>query len=303
MDFEMGSHSAGSTARPQSAGASEKVDLDHVSLARQIVDLITKVGSPIAVGTALLFYFGWTRADAQARALGYDVTLLGLTTSDYVLRSINVLFLPLILLLLGALAGYLVHPLVVRSLQRRRVQRPTKLLVAGLRLGWLWFPVLSLVVYATVPASRTVIVPIGLAAGILIAIYGDRLDRHLRQLPPSQGAVRALTLILLAVVVFWGTERTANLFGRQFAEYIAAEPKEYAQITLFSPKRLELAGPEIKEQMIGTEESAYRYRYDGLRLLLYSNSKYFLLAYSDSRPKPSVVVIPDNEQLRVEFTR
>ena len=52
-----------------------------------------------------------------------------------------------------------------------------------------------------------------------------------------------------------------------------------------------------------TEESAYRFRYDGLRLLLYSGDKYFLLSYSDQGAIPSVIVLPDSEELRVEFSR
>jgi len=44
------------------------------------------------------------RATVQARALGHDTTVLELTTSDYLLTSIGVLFVPFVAVLLIAAA-------------------------------------------------------------------------------------------------------------------------------------------------------------------------------------------------------
>ena len=38
--------------------------------------LIATIGSPIAIATGLLFYFGWVRASVQAKQLGYDTAIL-----------------------------------------------------------------------------------------------------------------------------------------------------------------------------------------------------------------------------------
>jgi hypothetical protein len=35
-----------------------------------VLQLVSAIGSPLALGTALLFYFGWRRSEAQAEALG-----------------------------------------------------------------------------------------------------------------------------------------------------------------------------------------------------------------------------------------
>src|SRR5919107_503424 len=56
------------------------------------------VVSPLAAGTVLLFYFGWVRTKYEAAALGYDSKILEFTTADYVLRSVNVLSLPVVAL-------------------------------------------------------------------------------------------------------------------------------------------------------------------------------------------------------------
>src|SRR5687767_11995280 len=68
-----------------------------------LMKFITSIGSPIALATALLFYFGWIRSEEQARAFGADASVFAMSTQDYVLRSVNVLFFPLILMLMVCL--------------------------------------------------------------------------------------------------------------------------------------------------------------------------------------------------------
>lgn len=87
------------------------------------------MGSPIALVTALLFYFGWVRTRFQARALGYEPVVLDLSVQDYLLKSINVLFLPLILFVLGVLVLHANHRRLVDAARgnvriRSRVVRP-----------------------------------------------------------------------------------------------------------------------------------------------------------------------------------
>ena len=87
-----------------------------------LLAVLTKVGPPLTVVTALLIYFGWARADAQSKAMGVDVSMFGYSTQDYVLRSISTLYLPLLVIAglgLGWLAvdRYLTEPADTR---RRR---------------------------------------------------------------------------------------------------------------------------------------------------------------------------------------
>ena len=63
-----------------------------------LLAVLTKVGPPLTVVTALLIYFGWARADAQSKAMGVDVSMFGYSTQDYVLRSISTLYLPLLVI-------------------------------------------------------------------------------------------------------------------------------------------------------------------------------------------------------------
>ena len=41
----------------------------------------------VAVLTALLVYFGWTRSEVYNRRIGIDESILGMLTREYLLRS------------------------------------------------------------------------------------------------------------------------------------------------------------------------------------------------------------------------
>src|SRR5690348_6809754 len=63
-------------------------------------ELLKRVGAVfanVAVITALLVYFGWTRSEVQSKRLGIDESILGMSTRDYLLRSVG----PVLVLVLG----------------------------------------------------------------------------------------------------------------------------------------------------------------------------------------------------------
>lgn len=99
---------------------------------------IATVLSPLAVATVLLYYFGWVRTKVQATALGYDAQILDFSTADYVLKSVNVLYLPLTITLVVALILYELHRRLLASKYRAIKQRLSTLL---LRSWLLWLPV------------------------------------------------------------------------------------------------------------------------------------------------------------------
>lgn len=304
----VGDHNADSAPRNRntdrpSDSKSESEPAPESVLSSRLLEAVAKIGSPIAIGTALLFYFGWVRADTQARALGYDVTLLGLTTTDFVLRSVGFLFVPIVGLLLLAVICYMAHPALLRLLEHAPSSRGAKTLVVSLRSAWLWCPLAGIVIFVLSPQARAFVIPFALSIAIAIAMYGDWLHRHLSRCPPRRPAITGLVLALLAVTLFWDVERVAGMTGRNYAAYISESPNQFAKITIYSPTSLEMSAPLIVERPIGTDKSAYRYRYDGLRLMLHSSDKYFLLAYGPVGQKPVVVVLPDNDQIRVEFTQ
>jgi hypothetical protein len=71
--------------------------------------------------TGLLYYFGWVRAQATAGYFGLDTSLIGYTTTDYLLRSVSVTFTPFLRMAFVALVLLGLHRLVVL----RALQMPT----------------------------------------------------------------------------------------------------------------------------------------------------------------------------------
>jgi hypothetical protein len=271
--------------------------------AKTVLQFIAQIGSPVALITVLLLYFGWVRSDAQARALGYDVSLLAFSTQDYVLHSINILFFPIVFVLLMAFCLSLMHQRILRSLKQGRGIKATTNAARALKVSWAVIPIAGAILVVRAPSIGVIVLPMMLTLGILGTIYGVALQRRLAgdRSRPSV-LTQSLVVTLLTVTLFWSTERVAGALGNAFADYIAADPTQLVSVTIFSPKKLQLSMPGIVETRFTDPNSAYGFRYDGLRLLLHSGGKYFLLHDAWNGEHGRVIVIPDDNALRFEFT-
>lgn len=73
-------------------------------------------------------------------------------------------------------------------------------------------------------------------------------------------------------------------------------------MTVYSAKDLSLRAPAVRETVCRDPEAAYRFRYDGLKLILQSGGQYFFLP-ADWNPADGVsFVIPRADTLRLEFS-
>jgi hypothetical protein len=264
-----------------------------------LMKFITSIGSPIALATALLFYFGWVRSEEQAKAFGADASVFAMSTQDYVLRSINVLFFPLILLLL---AGLLVHRLD-RKLRTGPVPPWLPKLAQALKYSWAAFLILGIVLYAVAGRFGDVTLPFWVALAILGPVYGTVLRRLTTGNPERYSRLTvALLAALVTVTLFWQTERLASLGGEALAQDIQDNMSDRLQsIRLFSAKDLHIAGPGIRTITFTDTNSAYGYEYSGLYLLQRSGDKYFLLTDGWDNDTGRLIVLPDSSTIRVEF--
>ncbi len=253
---------------------------------------VTLVGSPVAVGTGLLFYFGWVRTTRQARALGYDTTVLDLSTADYLLKSVNVLFLPVVVLLLAALVLHTLHV-------RFRDAMPSWL-VRVVTWSWLGLLALGVVVCLGIPAVAADVLPFGLTAVVGAYLYG-RLIQAARHGGPGPGrTTRALLLVVLGLVLFWDVEVVAGEYGTGFAANIAARREHLPSVTVYSRDRLVISGPLVVKRKIDTPDSAYRYSYSGLLLVQRSADRYFLLAVGATPATGKLIIVEDGDAVRFE---
>lgn len=78
-----------------------------------ILTIIGTVASQAVLITALFYYFGWVYTHSFFSYFGVEPSLIGYSTTDYVLRSINVSFYPFIYLTFAALVLFGFHCLVM----------------------------------------------------------------------------------------------------------------------------------------------------------------------------------------------
>jgi hypothetical protein len=268
-----------------------------------VLQLVTAIGSPIAVGTALLFYFGWRRSEAQAEALGFDVSVLGMSPQDFMLRSIPVLFFPVALLLVAGLAAVWAHAWLMGRVERSPSGDGVLRVARALRWSWALLPALGVVLLVVAPPFGNLVLPLLVTLGMLGGGYGAMLRRRVTRDPARTPLpVVLLAAALVAVLLFWQTERLARVVGEALASQIGADVGRLTAVTVYSPRKLQL-GPEIAETRFPEAESADRYRYRGLRLLDHADDKYFLIPDTWTREGARLIVIRDDGATRVEFSR
>ncbi len=274
--------------------------------AQDVLKIITSVGSPIALATALLFYFGWRRSEEQAKLFGADASVFAMSTQDFVLRSVNAVFAPLIaVLLVGLLLVHTHHRVKTGSVSERWLRR----YVQALRFCWavflpLGFALVALEEPGTV-SFKGALLPLCVVLSIGGPVYAGVLDRSVR--PAQLGAPRmgaALLTALLTVVVFWQTERWAAVGGQALADAIQAEPAQWlGSAEVYSAKDLRIEGTSVVRTRRGGPDAAYPFSYSGLYLLQRSGGKYFFITDRWDAGEGRLIVLPDTADIRVEFRR
>jgi hypothetical protein len=258
--------------------------------------------SQTAVLTALLFYFGWVRSRETYGYFGVDVELLGFSASDYVLRSVNSAFRPLMVLGLLGVAVTVAHGRVSET-GGQRMMPPIVLAVGALSVA----VGLAGIAVGNLGGQLGIALPISLTAGFLLIAYADLLWCRMRGARPwaaraPAAHVRTFLLLGLAILgLFWSVSLYAVEVGRERAESLHRQLRSRTRAVVFSKDRLSLAGRGVQlvEQPPG---SRYRHRYSGLYLLAQAQGRYFLLPIGWSKGRDSVLMIPDTDDIRLEFT-
>jgi hypothetical protein len=278
---------------------------------RSTVETIGAVVAPTTLVGALLYYFGWARTDALYANFGVDASALGFSVQDYVLRSTDAIYVPLGVLGILALLALWAHAAIRSWAMGRRRRRVAEVIApATIAFGLVAFA--RGVVGVVDPLwDDFLVTPLCLATGVAMLGYGAHLRRKLRTsnagddrpADPSWFAPAHITLVVLLVVLslFWATEVYAKAFGRGKAQQIASAVTGRPAVTVYSSSRLHIDTPVVEEHDLGPGYAPYRFRYTGLRLLIRSGGKYFLLPSTWSPRNAVTVVLPDTDAVRLEF--
>ena len=269
--------------------------------------------APTTLLTALLLYFGRRHAQGLFRVLRVPFTVFELTPQDYLIRSADGLFVPVTIVAGVAVLACWAHYLLVGSgadRARAAVVRAVAPLSAVVGI--------ALVVFAAVATvSGDAAFPgfpegggLSLAIGVLLLAYAVRLIRTLapaRQGRPGRpvgGAVAEWTAIfvLVGVGLFWAVNSYAIGVGTSRGEQLVAELGFAPDAVLYSEKRLSLQVSGVREVPCHDPDAAYRFRYEGLKLVLQSGDQYLFLPGGWTREDGVALIIPRGESLRLEFT-
>jgi hypothetical protein len=294
-------------------GGSAPHDTPGPSAPAKAVAVLGSVVAPAALVTALMYLFGLVHAYWFFRRFGVDYSVMGLTTQDYLLRSQDGLFVPLVAVAAGGLGllwtWALVPARLVAGAAPFVLRRLAPLcLVVGLVL--LACALVGLIA-PHLTASLLGLPGSALAAGVLLMTAAS----HLRRRPNGAGTPTGLGLsfplavaewaavfLLVSVGLFWAVSDNAAGVGALRADQVIAGLAAAPDVTVLSEKSLNLVLPGVHEQRCGDPEGGYGFRYRGLKLILQSGGQLLLLPETWIDRDGSAVVLPRTDSLRLEFS-
>ncbi|MFD0360709.1 hypothetical protein ACFQZZ_04515 [Nocardia sp. GCM10030253] len=276
----------------------------------QLAQLIAQFVAPATLLAGLLYYWGFFHAKGFCAHFGVESTSLGLSTTDYVMRSADGLFVPLATYAVAALAvmwGRVALPQRLREGHRPRWLMITATVVATLLL----LNGLSQLSFET-PMNRGLgVAPFCVITGVLLLWAVVRARR--RQL--TTGATTAppvttplewvLVFLLVAGSFFWGATAYSLAVGKGRAIKFERSLPSAAVLTLYTEKALDLNVGGVRKAACTDPGSAYRYRYDGLVLVMSTSENYVILPRTWTYKQGTAIVLPRNGPgaHRLEFAR
>ncbi|MCF6476852.1 hypothetical protein FAF44_52325 [Nonomuraea sp. MG754425] len=253
---------------------------------------------PIALSTFLLtssatvvIYVGWVYTESYLELFQLHASAIGYRLDEYALRGLNV-FRPTVLPWLAVL------PLAWLAIGLQRDVALRRRLLVG---GGLSLTVAGLVL-ATVALQGGSVSTILIL--LLVASGPPMLVAPFREQPLGRSAfIMAAGVSILCLL--WSAALFAQLSGRDAArEFIARLPRE-TQVSIYAKDRLALNAPGVTPADLPKDGYHYRYRYDGLRVLLSRENRHYLvpvLPYEQWRAGLGrTIPLTENDDIRIEL--
>lgn len=280
---------------------------------RDFLQKISLFVAPSTLVIALSYWFGWTLTNARSAYFGIDSSTLGYSTTDYILRSADAAFVPVAMVLLAVLAAILLHGWIQRAVVTSRGPATVRRGAAGsaaLGVFLTFFAIWAM--FRPLPVATSYLVPpVILGLGPALIAYSAWTLRNVR--PPGEGPADqvvpgwerggyVIAAMLALLGIFWASSSYAAALGRGRAEALAGNLSGQPAVTVFSVRSLGISAAGVTVSRIATADTAYKFRYSGLRLLVHSAGKYFLVNDGWSRQQGVTIVLPDTSDIRMEFT-
>jgi len=301
----------GSQGAPTAQGPADSGE--RPSGLRGVLETVGLVVAPTTLLAAVALYFGFVLTASRAAYFGIDHSTLALSRNDYMLRSTDALFVPLGALVLAGLVALAAHSITGGALDRDLRVSELRWVVRILGLVGLLLFAFGVAALFRPPVVTTyyLVPPLSLGIGAALLAYAVYFERRARARGRSdKGAdsgrpLSTLSVVLVSLLVllsiFWATNEYASALGRGRAQQLAAALSSRPGVVIYSNQRLGITGPGIDEQRLAGSDLAYQYRYSGLRLLIRSGGKFFMLPTGWTRDQGSVIVLPESRSIRLEF--
>ncbi|HKR50149.1 MAG TPA: hypothetical protein VJT72_11310 [Pseudonocardiaceae bacterium] len=303
------------TKQPGASTSADSALFEAAAALPKVLKIAGAVVAPTTLLTALLFYFGQMYANGSFEYFGVNFTVLDLTIQDYLIRSADGLIIPLIAIAGAILLALWIHQLLLRALPARihrialRVMMPCAAIAGVILVTLAIADVVGDAVFPAHPETRG----LNFSVGVLLLAYAARLlrqliaDRQPEQVPRRPPGAVVVTewgaiFILVSVGLFWAVGSYASLVGVGRAQQIEALLPSLPDVVAFSEKRLSLQAPGVREVTCQDPDAAYRFRYEGLKLVQQSGNQYLFLPAGWMHANGAAILIPRSETVRLEFS-
>jgi len=268
----------------------------------QALQGVSAIIAPATLLTGIAFYFGWKRVAAFDEYFGLNPGAVGYSTRDYVLNSLDALFLPVIIVLVGLMALAFAHAYIGRV--HRAGQRPEKLrqlselfLIGGLLL----LVVGALGAFGAFPFHTPyLIATLFPAAGVLLIAHAVDLRAQLRGEPPLGTGARVLVALFVAICLFWAAGLYAGTVGRNQAVRLAHHLAELPAVSVSSASDPALTTGSASPTGGGADPTIHTY--NGLRLLTEEHGTMFLLSRGWTAAHGTLFTVPESDVVRIALT-
>jgi len=277
------------------------------------LEIIGRVVAPASLLTAMFYFFGYMREQAFYQYFGVDLGSTGLSTTDYLMSSANVAFVPVSVLALITAGALVAQPVLAAGVTRCTGRACVVLasLLAAAAVALLAIAVTGLVLPSKEIWGQPLVAPIALGGAALLAGYGFTFgERHAavpagmrRKLVEGRTTRTVALAVLIMISLFWMTANIGAAHGRNQAAMIQRTLAIRPGATVYSRQKMYLLGSGVVTAPLNAANARYAFRYGGLRVLLHHAGQWVLLPAGWLPGRDAVVLLPDNDpDIRVEVT-
>jgi len=266
--------------------------------------------------STLCYFFGYLSTKKYFDHFGIDSDAIGFTTSDYVIRSVRALYLPIVVLLFAWVALLWAGEYIRRVV---KAGRRTRLIGA---VAWIVIAVGALcmvraIVGMTYPKlaldNTAELTPTALGLGSALLVVGfwllratrTRLTPHPFATAERAGLVVAAAAILLAI--FWLTDIYAGFRGEDDAKTNASQLWwRETSVVLDTKERLAAPSNLIKETILAPEDRGKKptlFREECFRTLEVHGDRWVLVPAKWTDQNGYAVIIRADSSNRISFTK